>query len=132
MEETLVIIKPDGVKRGLVGEIINRYERKGLKIKNCKLINADRETLRKHYVEHEGKDYFRKLIQYMQEGPIIVMVLEGNEAIKLVRNINGNKDFTKAIPGTIRGDFASSITKNIVHGSDSVESAKREINVWFN
>lgn len=131
MEKTLVIIKPDGVKRGLIGEIISRYERKGFKILDAKLIRADRKTLEEHYAEHKGKDYFEKLVGYMMEGPVMVMIIEGEDVIEIIRNMNGHKDPKKALPGTIRGDYANSVTKNIVHASDSIEAAEREINIWF-
>ncbi|EOD01564.1 nucleoside-diphosphate kinase [Caldisalinibacter kiritimatiensis] len=131
MEKTLVIIKPDGVERGLVGEIISRYEKKGLKIGAAKLLIADEEILSRHYQEHKGKDYYNKLINYMTEGPIMAMVLEGENVIKIVRNMNGHKDPSIARPGTIRGDFSYSLTRNIVHASDSEDSSKREIKIWF-
>lgn len=131
MEKTLVIIKPDGVKRGLIGEIISRYERKGFKILDAKLIRADRKILEEHYSEHKGKDYFEKLVAYMMEGPVMVMIIEGEDVVEVIRNMNGHKDPKKALPGTIRGDYANSVTKNIVHASDSMESAEREINIWF-
>ncbi|KPU27714.1 nucleoside diphosphate kinase [Caloranaerobacter sp. TR13] len=131
MERTLVIIKPDGVKRGLIGEIISRYERKGFKILDAKLIRADRKILEQHYAEHKGKDFFEKLVAYMMEGPVMVMIIEGEDAIEIIRNMNGHKDPKKALPGTIRGDYANSVTKNIVHASDSIEAAIREINIWF-
>ncbi len=131
MERTFVIIKPDGVKRGLIGEVISRYERKGLKIVECKMLNADRATLEKHYIEHKEKPFYEELISYMMQGSILAMIVEGNNAIKLVRNINGKTNPAEAEPGTIRGDFANTMTENIVHASDSLESAEREISIWF-
>lgn len=131
MEKTLVIVKPDGVKRGLIGEVISRYERKGLKIVECKMIEADRDTLEKHYIEHREKPFYEELVSYMMNGSIMVMIVEGNNAIKLVRNINGKTNPLDAEPGTIRGDFANTMTENIVHASDSEESAEREISIWF-
>lgn len=131
MEKTLVIIKPDGVMRGLIGEVISRYERKGLKIIKCKMMDADRATLEKHYIEHREKPFYEELISYMMQGSILAMVVEGNNAIKLVRNINGKTNPVEAEPGTIRGDFANTMTENIVHASDSLESAEREISIWF-
>ncbi|WP_352419808.1 nucleoside-diphosphate kinase [Proteiniborus sp.] len=131
MEKTLVIIKPDGVMRGLIGEVISRYERKGLKIIECKMMDADRATLEKHYIEHREKPFYEELISYMMQGSILAMVVEGNNAIKLVRNINGKTNPVEAEPGTIRGDFANTMTENIVHASDSLESAEREISIWF-
>lgn len=131
MEKTLVIIKPDGVMRGLIGEVISRYERKGLKIIKCKMMDADRATLEKHYIEHREKPFYEELISYMMQGSLLAMVVEGNNAIKLVRNINGKTNPVEAEPGTIRGDFANTMTENIVHASDSLESAEREISIWF-
>ncbi len=131
MERTFVIIKPDGVKRGLIGEVISRYERKDLKIVECKMLNADRATLEEHYIEHKEKPFYEELISYMMQGSILAMIVEGNNAIKLVRNINGKTNPAEAEPGTIRGDFANKMTENIVHASDSLESAEREISIWF-
>ena len=131
MELTLAVVKPDGVKRGLIGEILKRYENKGLRLKAAKVITPSIELLEKHYEEHKGKPFFKPLIEYMSSGPVFAMVLEGENAVKLVRMINGATKVEDALPGTIRGDFASSTTYNVVHGSDSVESAKREIALWF-
>ncbi|MGB9809482.1 MAG: nucleoside-diphosphate kinase [Caldanaerobacter sp.] len=131
MELTLAIVKPDGVKRGLIGEILKRYENKGLRLKAAKVLTPSIELLEKHYEEHKGKPFFKPLIEYMSSGPVFAMVLEGENAVKLVRMINGATKVEDALPGTIRGDFASSTTYNVVHGSDSVESAKREIALWF-
>ncbi|WP_129598001.1 nucleoside-diphosphate kinase [Anaerophilus nitritogenes] len=131
MEKTLVIIKPDGVKRGLMGEIIKRYERKGLKIIDSKMVQADREILQKHYEEHKGKDFYEELITYMMSGKIVVMILEGENAIQIVRKIHGKTNPLDAELGTIRGDFANSTTQNIVHASDSKESSEREMFIWF-
>lgn len=131
MEKTLVIIKPDGVERGLIGEIISRYERKGLKIIACKMVRADRDTLEKHYVEHKEKPFFEELISYMMRGNIMVMIVEGNNAVKLARKLNGSTDPLDAELGTIRGDFANTKTENIIHASDSPEAVEREISIWF-
>ncbi|MGB9679769.1 MAG: nucleoside-diphosphate kinase [Thermoanaerobacteraceae bacterium] len=131
MEQTLAIVKPDGVKRGLIGDILKRYENKGLRLKATKLITADEKLLQEHYKEHIGKPYFEPLIKYMSSGPVFAMVLEGDNAIKIVRILNGATRIEDALPGTIRGDFASDTTYNIIHGSDSIESAKREILLWF-
>ncbi|EGD50911.1 Nucleoside-diphosphate kinase [Thermoanaerobacter ethanolicus JW 200] len=131
METTLAIVKPDGVKRGLIGEILKRYENKGLRLKAAKVITPTIELLEKHYEEHKGKPYYKPLIQYMSSGPVFAMVLEGENAVKIVRLLNGATKVEEALPGTIRGDFASSTTFNIIHGSDSIESAKREIALWF-
>ncbi|MDI3528467.1 MAG: nucleoside-diphosphate kinase [Thermoanaerobacter sp.] len=131
METTLAIVKPDGVKRGLIGEILKRYENKGLRLKAAKVITPTIELLEKHYEEHKGKPYYKPLIQYMSSGPVFAMVLEGENAVKIVRLLNGATKVEEALPGTIRGDFAISTTFNIIHGSDSIESAKREIALWF-
>jgi nucleoside-diphosphate kinase len=131
METTLAIVKPDGVKRGLIGEILKRYENKGLRLKAAKVITPTIDLLEKHYEEHKGKPYYELLIQYMSSGPVFAMILEGENAVKIVRLLNGATKVEEALPGTIRGDFASSTTFNIIHGSDSIESAKREIALWF-
>ncbi|MFT9497673.1 nucleoside-diphosphate kinase [Anaerosolibacter sp.] len=131
MERTLVIIKPDGVERHLVGEIINRYEKKGFSLLAAKLITADPLLLENHYAEHKGRSYFQDLVVYMSEGPIMVMAWKGTSIIEIIRLMNGDKNPSKASPGTIRGDFAHDLTKNIVHASDSPETAEREIGIWF-
>lgn len=131
MERTLVIIKPDGVKRGLIGQVITRYEQKGFRIIAGKLMRADRETVEQHYIEHKGKPFYEDLINYFLEGVIFVMVVEGRNAINLVRRIHGNKDPEEALPGTIRGDYSNSTTRNIVHASDCPDSVEREISIWF-
>lgn len=131
MEKTFVMIKPDGIKRGLVGRIIERYEQKGLKISAAKLVNATIDLAEKHYAEHASKPFFSELISYITSGPVMAMVLEGPGAIKLARIINGATKVEDALPGTIRGDFATSTTENLVHASDSLESPQREIALWF-
>ncbi|MEW9125187.1 MAG: nucleoside-diphosphate kinase [Thermotaleaceae bacterium] len=131
MEKTLVIVKPDGVERKLIGEIVSRYEKKGFYLLGAKMICASRETLEKHYEEHSGKPFFGELIEYMIQGPLMAMVIEGENAIDVIRLMNGHKDPRQALPGTIRGDYAHSITKNIIHASDSLDSAMREIKIWF-
>lgn len=131
MERTLVIIKPDGVERHIVGEIINRYEKKGFSLLAAKLITADPSLLENHYAEHKGRSYFQDLVDYMSEGPIMVMAWKGTSIIEIIRLMNGDKNPSKASPGTIRGDFAHDLTKNIVHASDSPETAEREIGIWF-
>lgn len=131
MEQTLVIIKPDGVKRALIGRIIERYEVKNLKIRAMKFENAPLETLEKHYEEHVGKPFYESLLTFMRSGPVVVMALYGENAIELVRKINGATDFLKADSGSIRGQYAYCTTENLVHGSDSKESAEREIGIWF-
>jgi nucleoside-diphosphate kinase len=131
MEKTLVLIKPDGVKRELIGKIINHYEEKSLEIVALKMITATKDIAKKHYVEHEGKEFFEQLISYVTEGKICAMILMGEKAIDVVRKINGDKDPTKAELGSIRGQYALDKTRNLVHASDNVESAEREIMIWF-
>lgn len=135
-EQTLILVKPDGVKRGLVGEVIARVERKGYKITNLRMLTADRDILAKHYVEHEGKPFYEPLMEFMASGPIVAMVAEGERVIEGFRKLAGATDPTTAEPGTIRGDLArdqgTKVVQNIVHGSDSPESANREIKIFFN
>ncbi|MBU3159811.1 nucleoside-diphosphate kinase [Clostridium frigoris] len=131
MERILVLIKPDGVKRALIGRIINQYEEKSLEIVALKMITATKDIAREHYSEHEGREYFEELINYITEGKICAMVLMGEKAIEIARKINGDKDPVKAELGSIRGKFAIDKTNNLVHGSDSIDSAEREIEIWF-
>lgn len=135
-EQTLILVKPDGVKRGLVGEVIARVERKGYKITNLRMLTADRNILAKHYSEHEGKPFYEPLMEFMASGPIVAMVAEGERVIEGFRKLAGATDPTTAEPGTIRGDLArdqgTKVVQNIVHGSDSPESANREIKIFFN
>ena len=134
-EQTLILVKPDGVKRGLVGEVIARVERKGYKVSNLKMLTADRALLTQHYAEHEGKPFYEPLLEFMMSGPIVAMVAEGERVIEGFRNLAGTTDPTTAEPGTIRGDLArdmgTKVVQNIVHGSDSPESAAREIKIFF-
>ncbi|AOT71369.1 nucleoside-diphosphate kinase [Geosporobacter ferrireducens] len=131
MEKSLIIIKPDGVERKLIGEIIGRYEKKGFRIIAAKMLHPERSILEMHYAEHIDKPYFAELIRYMAEGYLMVMAIEGENVIEIIRLMNGHKDPKQALPGTIRGDFAHSITKNIIHASDSPKTAAREIQIWF-
>lgn len=131
MEETLVLVKPDGVKKHICGEVIARFERKGLSIKAIKMIQVPVELAKKHYAEHEGKGFFNDLIAFITSGPVLAMVIEGENAVAAVRQINGATDPLKAAPGSIRGDFATSIDENVVHASDAPETAAREIGLWF-
>ena len=132
MAFTLVIIKPDGVERNLVGEILKRFEDKGLVISQLSLQLIDRTTAEKHYAEHVGRDYYDPLIDFIMRGPAVVAVLEGPEnVVDLVRLMVGKTNPMDALPGTIRGDFASSTRENLVHASDSPESAAREISIFF-
>lgn len=132
MDRTFVICKPDAVERGLVGEIIGRFERKGLKIVALEQRTLDRDTLARHYAEHEGKPFYESLVEFMSRGPAVVLVLEGPEdTFKVVRTMMGTTNPRDAAPGTIRGDFGIELTENLVHGSDSPESAEREIAIFF-
>jgi len=132
MDRTFIICKPDAVERGLVGEIIGRFERKGLGIVAAELRTLDRETLGRHYAEHEGKPFFADLVAFMSRGPVVVMVLEGPaDTYKVVRAMMGATNSRDAAPGTIRGDLGIELTENLVHGSDSPESAAREIGIFF-
>ncbi|MEI6295086.1 MAG: nucleoside-diphosphate kinase [Actinomycetes bacterium] len=135
MERTLILVKPDGVKRNLVGDVVSRIEKKGYTIAALKMMNADRSLLVRHYAEHEGKPFFEPLVEFMLSGPIVAIVAEGNRVIEGFRKLAGATDPTTAEPGTIRGDLArdqgTKVVQNIVHGSDSVESADREISIFF-
>ena len=131
MERTLVIIKPDAVQRGLIGEIITRLERRGLRIAGMKLLQVSDELARRHYAVHEGKPFFPGLIRFITSGPVVVMALEGNDAIAVTRATMGATAPGKAAPGTIRADFADSIDANAVHGSDAPETAAVEIAYFF-
>ncbi|CAN2209746.1 Ndk Nucleoside diphosphate kinase [Candidatus Nanopelagicaceae bacterium] len=134
-EKTLVLVKPDGVARGLVGEVIARIEAKGYTIVSLRMLQADRALLEKHYAEHQGKPFFEPLVEFMMSGPIVALVAEGNRVIEGFRSLAGVTDPTIAAPGTIRGDLArdqgTKVVQNIVHGSDSPESAAREIAIFF-
>ncbi|MGV9817675.1 nucleoside-diphosphate kinase [Nocardia xishanensis] len=131
-EQTLVLIKPDGVARGLVGEVLARIERKGLKIAALELKQVSGDLAEAHYAEHAEKPFFGSLIEFITSGPVVAAVLEGPRAIAAFRQIAGGTDpVEKAVPGSIRGDFALETQYNLVHGSDSPESAKREIGLWF-
>lgn len=132
MDRTLVICKPDAVERGLVGEIIGRFERKGLRIVAADLRTLDGQTLARHYAEHEGKPFYDDLVRFMSRGPAVVLVLEGpDDTFKVVRAMMGSTNPRDAAPGTIRGDLGIELTENLVHGSDSTESATREIAIFF-
>lgn len=131
LQRTFVAIKPDGVQRGLVGEIISRFERKGLKLVGMKFMQVSRDLAENHYGEHKGKPFFEGLVAFITSGPIVAMVLEGKDAISISRNLIGATNPTTAAPGTIRGDLALEIGRNIVHGSDGPDSAKREIGIFF-
>ncbi len=130
-QRTLVLLKPDAVERRLVGEIVSRYEAKGLRIVALELRTADVATAQAHYAEHVGRDYYPGLEQFVTSGPLVSLVLEGERAIEAVRSLNGITDSAVAAPGTIRGDFSLFTNRNLVHASDAPESAEREIAIWF-
>jgi nucleoside-diphosphate kinase len=131
LERTLVLVKPDGVKRGLVGEILARFERKGLKIVAAKTLRVTPEHAQRHYAEHQGKPFYPSLIQHITSGPVLAVALEGRSAIAVVRLLTGATNPQTAAPGTVRGDWALGITANLVHASDSPESAARELALYF-
>ena len=131
MERTYLMVKPDGVQRGLVGEIISRFEKKGLKLVAAKLMVIPKETAEKHYAEHKDKKFFPSLISYITSGPVFAMVWEGENAVQVCRNIMGKTNPQESAPGTIRGDYCMVTGVNIIHGSDSPESAAREIGIFF-
>jgi nucleoside-diphosphate kinase len=132
MNRTLVIVKPDAVERGLAGEIVARFERKGLKLVAAELRSVDRDTAAKHYAEHEGKPFYEGLITFITRSPALFLVVEGPEDTwQIVRTMMGATNSAEAAAGTIRGDLSPSFTENLVHGSDSAESAEREIGIWF-
>jgi nucleoside-diphosphate kinase len=130
-ERTLVLVKPDAVRRGLVGEVIGRLERKGLKIVALEQRVLDRETASRHYGEHEGKPFFGELVDFITGGPLVAIVAEGHRAVEAVRALMGVTDPVVSAPGSIRGDYALEIGQNLVHGSDSPESAAREVELFF-
>lgn len=132
MERTLVIIKPDGVQRGLIGSIITRLEKRGLKITAMKMIQMDYDLAERHYAVHEGKPFYEKLLKYITSGPMVVMVVEGKESIEVVRRTMGATNPMEAAPGTIRADYGLEIGRNLVHGSDGAETAAFEIPLFFN
>jgi nucleoside-diphosphate kinase len=131
VERTLVLIKPDAVARGLAGELISRFERKGLRIAALRMLRFDEDLVDRHYGEHKGKDFFEPLKAFIMSGAVVALALEGDRAIEVVRAMMGATKFFEAAPGTIRGDLAFSVRENLVHGSDSPESAAREIPLFF-
>src|SRR5512132_4340407 len=130
-ERTLVLIKPDAVRRGLAGEILRRFERRGLELREVKLVQVDRGLAEEHYAEHAEKPFYGELVEFITSGPTLALVLEGEGAIATVRTTIGATNPAEAGPGTVRGDLALSMPDNLVHGSDSPESAKLEIGLWF-
>ncbi|BCW99185.1 MAG: nucleoside-diphosphate kinase [Armatimonadota bacterium] len=131
IQRTFVMIKPDGVERRLVGEIIGRFERRGLRLVGMKLQTVSRELAERHYAVHRDKPFFGELVDFITSGPVVAMVWEGEDAVRLVRTMMGALKPEEALPGTIRGDFTTSIQTNLVHGSDSPETADSEVALWF-
>jgi nucleoside-diphosphate kinase len=135
VEETLILVKPDGVARNLTGEILRRIEEKGYVLVDIRMVQADRALLHAHYAEHEGKPFFDPLVEFMQSGPVVALRVAGNRVIEGFRSLAGTTDPTTAAPGTIRGDlgrdWGAKVQQNLVHGSDSPESAERELALWF-
>lgn len=131
MERTLIMIKPDGVQRGLIGEIMTRFEKKGLQLAAAKFMSVSQELAEAHYAEHKGKPFYERLIVFITAGPVFAMVWEADNAIALTRAMIGKTDAVEASPGTIRSDYAVHTNLNLVHGSDSPENAEREISLWF-
>jgi nucleoside-diphosphate kinase len=131
VERTLVLVKPDAVKRGLAGEILARFERRGLEICEARLVQVDRELAERHYAEHAEKPFFAELVEFITSAPTLALVLEGESAISVIRMTMGATNPAEAAPGTIRGDLALAMPDNLVHGSDSPESAQRELELWF-
>jgi len=131
MERTFIMVKPDGVQRGLIGEVVRRFENKGFQLAGCKLMRISRELAERHYAEHKEKPFFEELVSFITSGPVLAMVWEGDNIITLSRMLIGKTNVLDAQPGTIRGDFAAHTSNNIIHGSDSPESAEREISLFF-
>jgi nucleoside-diphosphate kinase len=131
MEKTFIMVKPDGVQRGLIGEIISRFEKKGFQLVAAKLMTVSQELAEKHYAEHKEKPFFGELVDFITSGPVFAMVWEGKNVIASARQMMGKTNPADALPGTIRGDYGVNVAMNIVHGSDSPESAEREIALWF-
>ena len=131
MERTLILVKPDAFVRNLTGEIIARFERKGLALVALKLMTMDHELAERHYAEHVGKPFFGELVEFITSGPLVAMVLEGDEAVEAARQVIGATNPLQASPGSIRGDYAIAVGQNMVHGSDSADSAAREVSLFF-
>lgn len=131
MQQTLILLKPDCVQRRLVGEVIRRFERKGLRLAGLKLVQAAQDLAERHYAVHKGKPFYESLLGFLTSGPTVAMVWEGREAVGVARTLIGPTDGAKAPPGTLRGDFGLSVQNNLVHGSDSPENAAAEVALWF-
>lgn len=132
MERTFIMVKPDGVQRNLIGEIVSRFEKKGYQLVAAKLMQVSQDLAEKHYAEHREKPFFQELVDFITSGPVFAMVWQGEGVIATARQMMGKTNPQEALPGTIRGDFGLTVGKNVIHGSDSPESAEREINLWFN
>ena len=130
-ERTFIMIKPDGVQRGMVGKIIKRFEQKGFKLVAMKFMLANEELLKEHYADLSSRPFFNGLVQFMNSGPVVPMVWEGLNVVKMGRQMLGETDPAKSLPGSIRGDFSIDVGRNIIHGSDGIESAQKEISLWF-
>lgn len=130
-EHTFIMVKPDGVERGLVGEVISRFESKGLRLQQIRMLNVDPELARRHYQEHLEKPFFPELLDFITSGPVVAMEWSGESAIAAARSLMGATDPQQASPGTIRGDLGLEVTRNIVHGSDGAQSARRELDIFF-
>ena len=130
-ERTFIMVKPDGVERGLVGEVIGRFEKKGFTLERMRMLTPTSEIATEHYSEHVDRPFFGELLEFITRGPVVAMEWSGEEAVASARNIMGATNPANAAPGSIRGDLATLLTENIVHGSDSVESAERELSIWF-
>jgi nucleoside-diphosphate kinase len=126
------MVKPDGVQRGLVGDIVSRFERRGLKVIGLKMLTVSEELAKKHYAEHAAKPFFPNLVSFIRSGPVVAMVIEGKDAVPVVRSMVGATNPANSNPGTIRGDYALDMGRNVIHASDSPDSAKREISLYFN
>ncbi len=131
MEQTFLMVKPDGVERGLIGEIIGRIERKGFIIREMKMMNVTEELAKAHYEEHAEKPFFGELVTFLTSGPVVALRVEGADVVAVSRLMIGKTKPLEAAPGTIRGDFANTMSENVIHGSDSIESAERELGLWF-
>lgn len=132
LEQTFIMIKPDGVERKLIGEIVHRFEQKNFKLVEAKLMNVSTELASRHYEEHKEKPFFGELVEFITSGPVFAMIWEGENAVAVSRMMLGKTNPLESQPGTIRGDFSNSVGNNVIHGSDSLESAKKEIKMWFN
>jgi nucleoside-diphosphate kinase len=131
MEKTLVLLKPDCVQRRLIGPIVQRFEQKGLRLAALKLVQPSRQLAEQHYAVHKGKPFYESLLTFLTSGPTVAVLLEGREAVQVVRDMMGKTDGAKSPPGTIRGDYGISVQNNLIHGSDSTDNAKLEISLWF-